>query len=95
MLGGKYWGIVKMADTAYAKSISYAEVRECRIERIFVKEFAQDEIRFSWWPNGRFAPRPLDVPEDHLLELMRASIKAGVFSSGFVDDLRKLLIESE
>jgi len=31
-----------------------------RIERLFIKEHKQVEIRVSWWPDGRMANRPLD-----------------------------------
>ena len=57
-----------MRDTGYAtemKTVSdnYGQT----IERIFVKEHQQEEIRFSWWKDGRLAPRPLDLPESDLL----------------------------
>jgi hypothetical protein len=66
-------------------------VDECRIERIHVTEFDRDEIRFSWWPNGKFVPQALDVTESHLLDLMAAAIKEGVFKQDFLTELRKLL----
>ncbi len=80
-----------MAETDYAKQISFAEVDECRIERIFVKSLDREEIRFSWWPSGKFAPRPLDLPESQLLDLIRAAIKQGVFTPEFLADLRATL----
>jgi hypothetical protein len=79
--------------TKYADQIVHADVNDCRIERILVHEFGQEEIRFSWWPNGKFAPRPLDLPEHDLLDLMDAAIKKGVFTPSFLDGLRKLLRE--
>jgi hypothetical protein len=80
-----------MAETKYKKDIAYAEINECRIERIFVKDLGREEIRFSWWPNGRYATRALDLPEDELLPLLEAAISKGVFTSDFLSQLRKLL----
>ena len=80
-----------MGETSYQKPISFAEYREMRIERIFVKHHGQEEIRFSWWPGGRFSTRPLDLPEHELLELMREAIKNGVLTPTFVDGLRNLV----
>lgn len=82
-----------MPKPIYATKIAHVEVDECRIERIRVVKFDQEEIRFSWWPNGKFAPRPLDLPEHDLLKLMDAAIKKGVFTPSFLDGLRKLLKE--
>jgi hypothetical protein len=79
------------AETPYMRMIASTEIDECRIERIFVKELGQEEIRFSWWPNGRFAPRPLDLPETALLELIRSAIRDGVFTAPFVQGLRELM----
>jgi hypothetical protein len=50
-----------------------------------------EEIRFSWWPNGKFVPKALDVTESHLLDLMESAIKEGVFTQDFLTGLRKLL----
>jgi hypothetical protein len=77
----------QMRDTAYAKELARAEVNECRIERLWVKKLGQIEVRFSWWPNGRLANRPLDLPEHELLELIREAIKKGVLSDAFVREL--------
>jgi hypothetical protein len=80
-----------MPKIVYASKIAHGEVDECRIERIHVTEFDRDEIRFSWWPNGKFVPQALDVTESHLLDLMAAAIKEGVFKQDFLTGLRKLL----
>jgi hypothetical protein len=80
-----------MSKPIYATKIAHVEVDECRIERIHVVKLDQEEIRFSWWPNGRFVPQALDVTESHLLDLMAAAIKDGVFTPAFVAGLRKLL----
>jgi hypothetical protein len=38
-------------------------------------------------------PRPLDLPEDELLPLLRAACQAGVFSEAFLQGLRSLIAE--
>ena len=58
-----------------------------RIERLYVKEHDCDEIRFSWWPEGRMANRHLDVTEEQLLDLLEMAILKGVFSDVFLRDL--------
>lgn len=80
-----------MRDTDYATEIKTAEVNSCRIERLYVKGEGQEEIRFSWWPDGRMANRPLDLPETELLPLMREAISVGVFSDDFLRDLKSAL----
>ena len=82
-----------MRDTPYATELATAELHDCRIERIFVKESGYDEIRFSWWPEGNMANRPLDLPETDLLDLMSAAMQARVFSSTFLAGLARLLAE--
>ena len=56
-----------------------------------VKESGQEEIRFSWWKDGRFAPRPLDLPEDELLALFRKAIKEGIFTEPFLNGLAEVI----
>jgi hypothetical protein len=82
-----------MRDTAYATELASADLRGCRIERLHVKELGKDEIRFSWWPEGKMANRPLDLPEDELLPLLRQAIQKGVFTEGFLRDLHSMLYE--
>ena len=69
-----------MRDTPYASEIARASIgfdaaNERRIERIHVKEQGQDEIRFSWWKDGRMTPRPLDLSEKDLLTLLQMQSK--------------------
>jgi hypothetical protein len=78
-------------DTRYAREIVTAAVGESRIERIFVKDEGRVEIRFSWWPNGKMAMRPLDLDEERLLHLMEEAIAKGVFSEGYLQGLTKIL----
>jgi hypothetical protein len=81
-----------MRETKYAREItSTEEVGGGRIERIYVKETKQEEIRFSWWRDGRMIPRPLDLPENQLLELIGKAVDNGVFTPSFVEGLRRLV----
>jgi hypothetical protein len=84
-----------MRDTKYATerataSIALDDVHECKIERIYVKENEQDEIRFSWWKNGKMMMRPLDLNEKDLIKLLKEAIKEDVFTSGFRSKVRSL-----
>ena len=89
-----------LRDTRYARELATAKLPSgpggnsfVAIERIFVKQAEQVEIRFSGWEGSRMMPRPLDLPEDELLPLMRVAIRAGVFSEAFVESLRTLVSE--
>jgi hypothetical protein len=83
-----------MRDTPYARELASAEVKDCRIERIYVKAEEQIEIRFAWWPDGNMANRPLDLPENQLLELIAEAIRQRVFSGTFLQGLTRLLAEN-
>ena len=80
-----------MRDTSYATEIATAELKSCRIERLHVKDPGRIEIRFSWWPDGQMANRPLDLPEDELLALFELAIANRVFSGEFLHGLLGLL----
>src|SRR4029077_9325626 len=91
------WGWSTMRDTAYATEQISATLplddgeHEARIERIFVKDEGEEEIRFSWWKNGNIVPRPLDLDENTLLDLFQRRISAGVFTANFRNRLRGML----
>lgn len=85
-----------MRDTPYARelitaSFEFPDHSEGRIERLFVKPRAQEEIRFSWWKAKRMLPRPLDATEEQLLTLLKNAIKAGIFSENFRRQLKPIL----
>ncbi len=85
-----------MRDTQYAREISrgiysWSENSEARIERLYIKEFGQEEIRFSWWKDGNLVMRPLNLTEEELLALLRNSVEVGVFSTDFLRRLREIL----
>jgi len=77
-----------MRDTENATELATASLpsdatNEAKIERIWVKETGQEEIRFSWWKDRRMMMRPLDLPENDLLNLVRNAVLAGVFTPDF------------
>lgn len=83
-----------MRDTDYAREIVTARDSIGQsIERIFVKEHNQEEIRFSWWKNGNMVIRPLDLPESELLPLMQDAVRKGVFSPAFLKGLHEALYD--
>ena len=57
---------------------------EARVERLLIKKLGKEEIRFSWWKDGNIVPRPLDVSEENLIELIAKGMRAGVFSPTFL-----------
>ncbi|WHZ04956.1 hypothetical protein QNH48_10180 [Neobacillus sp. YX16] len=66
------------------------------VERIFIKDIKREEIRFAWYKeemNGskRFIPRPLDLTEEELLELLKDGVNKGVFSNKFRKSLKNIL----
>jgi hypothetical protein len=88
-----------MRDTSYATelkppaSIAFDASNEGRIEHIFVKEHSQEEIRFSWWRDGRMMMRPLDLSENDLLTLLHDAFERGIFTTVFRAKLRDMLLE--
>jgi hypothetical protein len=88
--------VTRMRDTDYATELASAAVfdgeSEIRIERLYVKAVATEEIRFSWWESGRMLPRPADLPEGQLITLFRNAIANNVFSAEFLADLKGLLL---
>lgn len=83
-------------DTKYATEIATAsDAIGQTIERIFVKEHKREEIRFSWWNNGKMVIRPLDLPEHELLPLFRKAIAGGVFSKSFLRGLHEALYDEK
>ena len=76
-----------MRDTEYAIEQATAAIGDSRIERLFVKAENQEEIRLSWWPNGKMARRPLDMTEDLLVRLLAKGIREGVLSTRFLPRL--------
>jgi hypothetical protein len=72
-------------------SVTFPSGSEARIERLLIKESQQEEIRFSWWKDNRMIPRPLDLPEDELLILIKTAIQENVFSENFLKALRETI----
>ena len=67
------------------------------IERIIVNDGdGQEEIRWVFFKDTQkrrmqTIARPLDLPEDDLLELIQRAIKEKLFSKSFVDSLKEIL----
>ena len=63
-----------------------ADLGNCGIDRVFIKHKLEVAIRFRryWHPSLEFA-------EDELLILIGDAAAAGVFSEGFLDELRTIL----
>jgi hypothetical protein len=85
-----------MRETKYARQLRQPgrvqwDDTEGQIERIPVNASLQEEIRFSWWKNGKLVPRPLDLSEDDLITLFRNAIANDVFTDRFRAELRELL----
>lgn len=81
-------------DTRYARVIASAEIdlgsdEKAVAERLELHEFGTEEVRFSWWKNGKFMTRPLDIAEEDWIKLLSESYKNGVLSSEFMKDLEK------
>lgn len=80
-----------LRTTKYADEIVSAGTNGGRIERIHVHDTDEVEIRFSWWKDGRFQTRPLDVTEEELLPLLKEAIEKGVFTNKFLGNLEAVL----
>jgi hypothetical protein len=87
-------------DTKYCQILSQGKLTDeeytYSIEKIFIKAGKRDEIRFSLYKDTRrsvekYIPRSLEVTEEQLLQLIRESITAGVFSKEFIKNLSQLL----
>ncbi len=68
-------------------------ISEARIERIHRHEDDKVLIRFSWWVDNKFQPRPLDITEETLLPMLVEAIQRGMFTTDFVNKLH--LAEAE
>jgi hypothetical protein len=66
------------------------------VEKIFVKSLKREEIRFAWYKEKdgvkHFQPRPLDLTEGELLELLKDGMRQGVFSESFKKNLKTYLM---
>lgn len=87
-------------ETKYCKVLRQAKIREGNtaygIEKIFVKSLNQEEIRFVYFKDTvrkeqQLVARPLDLPEDDLIELIQIAIKQNVFSKEFIQKLKDIV----
>ena len=86
-------GPIGMRDRKNATRIAAAEIGGHRIERLHAEGDGREEIRFSWWKDGRMQTRPLDLPERELLPLMKVAIGEQVFSEDFLQGLQSVLLD--
>jgi hypothetical protein len=82
-----------MRDTDYARelgsvSVAYEEGSEIRLERLLIKSTGVEEIRLSWWKDGKLMRAPADLPEEGLLELFRKGVRAHLFTPEFLNGLK-------
>lgn len=56
----------------------YPGGNEIRLERLLIKDQEAEEIRLSWWNNGRFQLRPADLPEGDLMRMIARGFRTGV-----------------
>ena len=73
------------------------------VERLFIKgNKQQEEIRFALYKTTldknsqtttKLVPRPVDLTEEELLELLREAISKEIFSKAFLKSLKNLLQE--
>jgi hypothetical protein len=93
--------MTKPRETKYARELASAKLpsgpggkSSVAIERLHVKQANQVKIRFSQWTGSRMMPKPLDLPEEELLPLLDAAMRAGVFSDAFTQGLRRMVSEA-
>lgn len=68
------------------------------VERIYVKVMEREEIRFGLYKENknqveRLIPRPVDVTEEELLQLISEGKSKGVFSKKFIEELKEIIKE--
>jgi hypothetical protein len=88
-----------LKNTKYCQLLAQGTTQEgddiSAVERIYVKNLKREEIRFAWYKekNGTryFLPRPLDLTEDDLLNLLKDGVNNEVFSSNFKENLKNIL----
>lgn len=91
--------IVKTTDycTILQQSIVDKGTYAYGIERIIVNDGdGQEEIRWVFFKDTmkgkkQTIARPLDLPEENLLELIQRAIKEKLFSKSFIESLKEIL----
>lgn len=79
------------SDLIRQVSINLNENEEARIQKIRINETGEVEIRPSWWKNGTFMLRPLDLNEEDWLKLIKLAIEDRIFSDEFIKELKEVL----
>jgi hypothetical protein len=75
-----------MREAKYAVELCDPGIRnfpngdEARIEKLHIKKTGEEEVRFSWWKDGKMVPRPLDLSENDLILLLKNALSKDVFT---------------
>ena len=86
-----------MRDTNYAQELCEPGIHrfpngdEARIEKLHVHQTGGQEVRFSWWRDGKMLPRPLDLSEEDLIALFRDALQKDVLTPAFRMKLKSML----
>ncbi len=89
---------MQQRDTDYPRELKTASLKfatgdEARIERLLAENSNTPEIRFSWWTaDGRLLPRPLGLPEEDLISLLREAVSKGVFTEDFLLAVTRIIL---
>lgn len=81
--------------TLITATIYYPDNCEARVERLRVEASGQERIRFTWWEDGKLVHAPLDLQEDEFFAILTMAVSKGVFSAGFIEQLRELVTHCE
>ena len=90
----------KLKETKYCLLLKQGKVTVddsiFSVERIYVKVMEREEIRFGLYRENhnqveRLIPRPVDVTEEELLQLISEGKSKGVFSKKFIEDLKEII----
>lgn len=95
--------VIKTTDycTVLQQSIIDKGTYAYGIERIIVNDGdGQEEIRWVFFKDTmkskhQLIARPLDLPEDDLLELIEKAIKEKLFSDKFINELKRILTSKD
>lgn len=87
----------QMRETKYAVELCEPGILpfptgdEARIEKLHIKKTGEEEVRFSWWKDGKMIPRPLDLSENDLILLLQDALEKDVLTPIFRMKLRSML----
>lgn len=98
----------KYKETKYCFLVKQTECKEdgysnC-VERIFVKEKEQEEIRFALYKHNfkgedkvqdkKLVARPVDLTEEELFDLLEKAFQEEIFTQAFLEKLKESLSQA-